>query len=103
MKTVWAAVCVSLLLVVPALWAADNLKAFAPAENGMVRYVLQLPAEEDEADLRIELIVGKVVEVDEKKQILFRRPVTGGGGPGVGVLPIPTARTWTNGGNAHGC
>ena len=71
MKTVWVAVLAFLVLLVPVLQAADNLKAFGPAEKGMVRYVLQLPAENDEADFRVELIVGKVVQVDAKNRYFF--------------------------------
>ncbi|MFV0437358.1 MAG: ecotin family protein [Desulfopila sp.] len=45
--------------------AADNLKAFPPAENGMVRYVLQVPAREEEPLHRLELLVGKTLMLDE--------------------------------------
>ena len=45
--------------------AADIMKAFPPAEAEMVRYVLQLPKLEDESTARVELIVGKTVQVDE--------------------------------------
>ena len=71
MKVIWLTALVFLLLAVPALQAADNLKPFGPAGEGMVRYVLQLPAEDDEADLRVELIVGKMVQVDEKNRYFF--------------------------------
>ena len=71
MRTGCLAVLAFLLLVVPALPAADNLKAFDPAEDGMVRYVLQLHAENEEARFRVELIVGKMVQVDEKNRYFF--------------------------------
>ena len=71
MKRVWLVVLASLLLVVTRLQAADNLKPFGPAEKGMVRYVLQLPAQDDEASLRVELLVGKMVQVDEKNRYFF--------------------------------
>jgi ecotin len=71
MRTVWLAVFAFLVFVVPELQAADNLKAFDPAENGMVRYVLQLPAENEEENFRVELIVGKMVQVDEKNRYFF--------------------------------
>lgn len=45
-------------------YAADTMKAFPPAEEGMVRYVLQLPKQDDESVLKVELIVGKTVQVD---------------------------------------
>ena len=37
----------------------------------MVRYVLQLPTENDEADFRVEQIVSKVVQVDEENRYFF--------------------------------
>ena len=43
--------------------AADNMKAFPPAEAGMVRHVLQLPQQKNEAGFKVQLIVGKTVEV----------------------------------------
>jgi ecotin len=51
--------------------AADNMKAFPAADQGMVRYVLQLPQQEDESGFRVELIVGKTVQVDEKNRYFF--------------------------------
>ena len=44
--------------------AGSNMKAYAPAAPGMVRHVLQLPAQKDEYGFRIELIAGKTVETD---------------------------------------
>ena len=61
----------SLLFVVPGLQAADNLKAFAPAQDGMVRYVLQLAAQDEESAFRVELVVGKTVEVDAQNRYFF--------------------------------
>jgi len=37
----------------------------------MVRYVLQLPQQDDESAFKVELIVGKKVQVDEKNQYFF--------------------------------
>jgi ecotin len=51
--------------------AADILKAFPPAEAGMARYILQLPKLEDESTARVELIVGKTVQVDEANTYFF--------------------------------
>ena len=50
---------------------ADNLKAFPPAEKGMVRHVLQLPQAEDESLFKVQLIVGKTVEVDDVNTYFF--------------------------------
>lgn len=51
--------------------AARELKAFPPAEAGMVRFVLILPKKEDERGLKVELIVGKTVETDEVNRHFF--------------------------------
>jgi ecotin len=59
-----------LFAMLPAL-AADNMKAFPPPDNGMVRYVLQLSPKENETDFKVELIVGKTVQIDEKNQYFF--------------------------------
>ena len=47
--------------------AANNMKAFPPAEPGMERHVLQLPKQDDESTFKVELIVGKMVQVDENR------------------------------------
>lgn len=49
----------------------DNLKAFPPAGEGMVRCVLQLPKEDDESSRRVELIVGQTVETDGQDRYFF--------------------------------
>ena len=59
------------LFAVPAGQAADNMKAFPPAEEGMVRYVLQLPKQADESAFKVELIVGKTVQIDEINTYFF--------------------------------
>ena len=51
--------------------AQDNMKAFPPAEAGMVRYVLQLPKQEDESLAKVELIVGKQVQIDPINTYFF--------------------------------
>ena len=51
--------------------AADDMKAFPPAEKGMVRYVLQLPKRNDESTCKVELIVGKTVKLDAGNQYFF--------------------------------
>ena len=51
--------------------AADIMKAFPPAEAGMVRYILQLPKLEDESTARVELIVGQTVQVDKANTYFF--------------------------------
>jgi ecotin len=51
--------------------AADNMKAFPPPEKGIVRYVLQLPKQDDESAFKVELIVGKTVSLDEQNRYFF--------------------------------
>ena len=53
------------------LYAGDNMTAFPPAKKGMVRYVLQLPKQDDESAFKVELIAGKTVLVDEKNRYFF--------------------------------
>jgi|SRR5208283_1993170 len=71
MVKVWAAAVLLFLFVVPASQAADNMKAFPPAEGGMVRYVLQLLKQADESAFKVELMVGKTVQVDERNRYFF--------------------------------
>jgi ecotin len=63
-------VALLLSLMLPA-HATDNLQAFPPADQGEVRYVLQLPTQDDESAFKVELIVGKTVEVDEENNYFF--------------------------------
>ena len=66
------AVVMVLMLVTTLLASAgDDMKAFPPAENGMVRHVLQLPEQEDESAFRVELIVGKTVRIDKDNKYFF--------------------------------
>lgn len=53
-----------LLLAASASTQADNMKAFPPAAPGMVRYVIQLPAVDNEDEVKVQLKVGTTVEVD---------------------------------------
>ena len=59
------------LFVTQSAQAADNMKAYAPAEAGMVRHVLQLPKQADEYAFKVELIVGKTVQVDAVNNYFF--------------------------------
>lgn len=51
--------------------AEKNLKAFPPAEEGKVRFVLFLPEQKDESAFQVELQVGKVVKVDGVNRQFF--------------------------------
>ena len=46
----------SLLAAVVSAQAADIMKAFPSAEEGMVRFVLQLPKQDDESVFKVELL-----------------------------------------------
>ena len=59
------------LTAVVSVPAADDLKAFPPAEKGMVRHVLQLPKQADESAFKVELIVGKTIQVDAGNRYFF--------------------------------
>ena len=73
MNTLRLLAVLCLFFVLPNVQAVDNLKAFPAAEQGMVRHVLQLPQQEqaEEADLKVELVVGKMVEVDAGNRYFF--------------------------------
>ena len=79
--------------------AAGIMKAFPPAGEGMVRYVLQLPKQDDECVFKLELIVGKTVQVDEKNRYFFggnieKETIKGWGYPRYNVSKIgPLAGT----------
>ena len=98
----WVTTVLLVLFAVPAGQAADNMKAFPPAEEGMVRYVLQLPKQDDESAFKVELIVGKTVQVDERKQILLRRQDRGGNNQGLGIHTLQGQQAWADGGHADG-
>ena len=61
MKKVCSIIVLLFFFAMLSVQAADNMKAFPPAEKGMVRYVLQLPKQDDESAFKVELIVGKTV------------------------------------------
>ena len=71
MKAVCSIAVVSFVAAISFAAAADNMKAFPLAEAGMVRHVLHLPKQEDEAAFKVELIVGKTAKVDEGNRYWF--------------------------------
>ena len=71
MKKVYFITAFAFLSSMLSVQAADNMKAFPPAEEGMVRHVLQLPKQDDESGFKVELIVGKTVQVDERNRYFF--------------------------------
>jgi ecotin len=86
MKTSLLILFISTLFILPEVQGADNMKAFPPAENGKVRYVLHLPAKANESLFRVELIVGKTVMIDEANNYFLggaieKEVITGWGFP----------------------
>ncbi|MFZ0243780.1 MAG: ecotin family protein [Desulfobacterales bacterium] len=71
MKMIFSLSILGFLLMVLSVQAGDNMKAFPPPEKGMVRYVLQLPQQDDESAFKVELMVGKEVQVDERNRYFF--------------------------------
>lgn len=62
---------IALLIAASAANAADNMKAFPPADQGMARYVIPLPAQPNEDSLKVELMLGKTVKVDAQNHYFF--------------------------------
>jgi ecotin len=71
MKKVILIVFASMLTISLPGFSADNMKAFPPAEDGMVRHVLQLPHQDNESNFKLELIVGKTVLTDPDNRYFF--------------------------------
>jgi ecotin len=72
---IYAVVCFIALAALPggfplAAMAADDLKPFPQAETGYRRVVIRLPAVDAPDDRRVELIFGKMMEVDCNRHFL---------------------------------
>jgi ecotin len=99
MKKVCSIIVLAFLSAMLSVQAADNMKAFPPAEEGMVRHVLQLPKQDDESAFKVELIAGKTVEVDEGNRYFFsgtieKETISGWGFPRYNVSKLgPMAGT----------
>ena len=66
--------------------AGDDMKAFPAAESGSVRYVLNVPKQANEENLKLELQVGQTVQVDAMNRYFFggrieEETITGWGYP----------------------
>ena len=65
------------LFVYMKAWAAHpELQPYAQAEAGVQRYVIELPALEDETLRKVELIVGKTVPTDGMNRHFFGGKIT---------------------------
>lgn len=71
MKKLYLTAFLSFSLAALVAQAADNMKAFPPADEGMTRHVLHLPKLDDESLFRLELIVGKTVLTDANNIYFF--------------------------------
>ena len=68
-----------LLAFAPAAFAqsaASELKAFPPAETGMQRHVIILPEEANEDALQVEILPGKMLEVDCNRVMISAEATT---------------------------
>lgn len=81
-----------------AVLAQDDMKAFEPAGEGQVRHVLRLPAQEDEFDFQVELIVGKTVQVDNVNRFFFAGKIVESSIPGWGFPRFDVATLGPMGG-----
>jgi ecotin len=70
MRTILYLALLTVASISPA-FAADDLKAFPPPEEGMTRHVIRLPQRKDEPAFKIEVIVGKTMRTDTKNHYFF--------------------------------
>jgi len=68
--TVLAIALVALVSISP-VFAAEDMAAFPPAEEGMARHVISLPKQQDESGFKVELIIGKTVKTDATNSYFF--------------------------------
>jgi len=71
MTALWLAPTVLLLSAAVNEEADKNMGAYGPPEDGMARYVLKVPKQEDESSCKVELLVGKSVKVDTVNSYFF--------------------------------
>ena len=58
-------------VAISAALAADDMKAFPPAAEGMTRYRISLPKRQDESAFKVELVIGKTVKTDAANSYFF--------------------------------
>jgi ecotin len=71
MKTLYSLAILLFFSAMVSAQATENIKAFPPAGEGMDRHVLQLPKQDDESAYKVELIVGRMVQVDAGNKYFF--------------------------------
>lgn len=91
MHRIFLLTLLAILLGAAPLSARDDMQAFPPADEGMVRHVLRLSAEPDETLLKVELILGKTVLTDTANRYFYGGEIAAETVPGWGytryVLP----------------
>ncbi len=70
MKRLLLIISVYCLFPISLLWA-DDMKAFPPAEEGQVRYVIPLAEKANERNFKVELVIGKKVMIDSQNHYFF--------------------------------
>ena len=71
MKNIILITIMFVFFAIQGVFASENMEAFPPAEDGMARYALNLSPLASENDFMIELIIGKVVSVDQSNTYFF--------------------------------
>jgi ecotin len=71
MKKLFSITALGLVSAALTIHAGDAMKAFPPPGKGMVRYVLQLPKQDDESAFKVQPVVGKTVLLDEHNRYFF--------------------------------
>ena len=71
MKLIMGIAAAYVLHAVSSVEAADNMKAFPSAEDGMVRHVLHLTEQDNETGFKVELVIGQTVKIDKGNQYFF--------------------------------
>ena len=59
------------LVSISVAFAADDMKPFPDAEEGMTRHVISLAKQADESALKVEMIIGKTVKTDAINSYFF--------------------------------
>jgi ecotin len=67
-SAIFALACLASLITAV---AADNVKAFPAPEKGMSRFVVTLHPEQNEADLKVEIVIGKTVLLEPSNRYFF--------------------------------
>ena len=76
MKLVFLFCSIGLFFYMNLSAAHPELKPYAEASEGMVRYVIELPKLEDESLKKVELVVGKTVPTDGVNRHFFGGKIT---------------------------